>query len=104
MAFEKDNKFHASPQDPEADRKHHLGQYEYRDVTFVAADTDTVVTYQRLTPEDPQKVRFLDVNAGEGRIYRSRLGKRWERGFVVLRSDTAPYSTRILLFEERNEG
>lgn len=104
MAVEFENKFHVSPQDPEADKKHPIGEYEYVDVTFIAADTDQVVNYSIINPENPLDVRFLDINQGDARVYRSRAydSKQWNYGYVVLRCDTAGYTTRLMLFVERN--
>jgi hypothetical protein len=92
--------------------KQHLsdGQYEFVDVTFQAADTETVIPYTILTPEDPEEVRWLDVTPGSdasnvpAHVYRSGAPSRlaWNTGYIVLSSTLASYSTRLKLFVERS--
>lgn len=89
------------------------GEYEYLDVTFTAAATDTVIPYIIITPEDPETVRWMDVtrgavDAGGGTdtvasVYRSAQPSRipWARGYIVLRSSVAGYTTRLKLWVER---
>lgn len=79
-----------------------MGQYEYVDVEFVAADTDTVVKYEVLSPQDPESVRWLDITPHTGRVYRALAPNRtsWADGYVILRS-TVVGTTRLLLFLER---
>jgi hypothetical protein len=82
--------------------------YEYVDVTFTAAHTDTVIPYGRLSPASAQDVQWLDVTPNTvvsgsteeyAKIYQSQLSTRtaWEHGYVVLRATAAPYRTRLLL-------
>lgn len=89
------------------------GQYEFVDVTFTAANTDTVIPYTLLSPEDPESVRWLDVTAGAvnvggtdtvAHVYRSGLPSRqvWGDGYIVLRATVAGYATRLKLFIERS--
>ena len=88
------------------------GQYEFVNVTFQAADTDTIIPYTRLTPEDPTEVRWIEitpnaVNVGGTdtvpNLYQSALptAQAWVRGYIVLRSSVAGYTTRLKLFLER---
>ncbi len=79
-----------------------IGQYEYVDVTFAAADTDTVISYSIIRPEDFNSVRWIDVTPNAGRVYRAvdPNKRNWESGYVILRS-TAIGSTRLMLFLER---
>lgn len=89
-------------EDPETLRMLPLSQYEYVDVTFQAADTDTVVTYERLRPQDPESVRWLDITPHTGKVYRALAPNRtaWAYGYMILRSTVAG-PTRLLLFLER---
>jgi hypothetical protein len=88
------------------------GQYEFVDVTFPAAATDTVIPYTRLTPENPDSVRWVDITPGAvnnggsdavPQLYKSALpsAQAWAHGYIVLRSSVAGYSTRLKLFLER---
>jgi hypothetical protein len=88
------------------------GQYEFVDVTFQAAATDTVIPYTILNPENPDAVRWIDVTPGAinsggsdsvASVYRSVLpsAKPWAIGYIVLRCNAAGYSTRLKLFLER---
>jgi hypothetical protein len=88
--------------DPQLLRMLPQGQYEYVDVTFAAADTDTVITYSSLAPEDFNAIRWIDVTPGTGRVYRASNPDRttWKQGYVILRSTVAG-TTRLLLFLER---
>lgn len=88
-----------------------MGNYEYVDVTFGPADTDTPIPFTRLRTDDPQSVRWLDVSPGriDGvvvQVYRERGSRATLFGltYVVLRSTVANYTTRLLLFVERNEA
>jgi hypothetical protein len=87
-------------------------RFEFADVTFTAADTDVVIPYSRFRPVSPDDIRWLDispsaVNVGGvdtlPRLYKSALPSRklWARGYIVLRSSVAGYSTRLQLFAER---
>jgi len=89
-------------EDPQLLRMLPQGQYEYVDVNFVAADTDTVIAYSILKPQDFNAVRWIDVTPNVGRIYRAIDPNKlnWDSGYVILRS-TAIGSTRLLLFLER---
>lgn len=99
--------------DPQLLRHLSDGQYELVNVTFTAAATDTVIPYTKLAPTSPDDVRWIDVtpgaiDAGGGtdtvaHVYRSAQPARlaWQRGFIVLRSSVAGYSTRLKLFLER---
>lgn len=79
-----------------------FGQYEYVDVTFAAADTDTLIPYSILRPENVNAVRWLDVTPGAGRVYRAADPNRqsWGLNYVILRNSAAGV-TRLLLFLER---
>ncbi len=79
-----------------------FGQYEYVDVTFTVADTDTVINYNTLRPEDVNAIRWLDVTPSTARVYRAVAPNRtnWAPGYVILRA-TAACTTRLLLFLER---
>jgi hypothetical protein len=101
------------PEDPTIRREIPFKRFEYVDVTFGAADTDTVIPYTILRPNDVERVRWLDVTPNtvvtgtttETRVdvYRSNLPGRlaWGPGYVVLRATAANYTTRLLLFLER---
>lgn len=89
------------------------GQYEYVEVTFPAANTEVVIKYSNLRPENPESVRWIDITPGSvysggsenvATIFRSGNPSRkaWADGYIVLMSDVANYSTRLLLFLERN--
>jgi hypothetical protein len=89
-----------------------FGEYEYVDVSFAAADVDTVIPYSVLTPEDPNSVRWIDINPTtvwdgatdtRGYVYRSANPLRRDFGtnYIILRSNVAGYATRLLLFVER---
>jgi hypothetical protein len=79
-----------------------IGQYEYVDATFTAADTDTVITYSIIRPENPENVRWFDVTPHTGRVYRALAPNRtsWGQNYVILRS-TVVGPTRLMLFLER---
>lgn len=88
-----------------------MGNYEYVDVTFGPADTDMAIPFTRLRTDDPQSVRWMDVSPGRidgvvAQIYRERGSRATLFGltYVVLRSTVANYTTRLLLFVERNEA
>lgn len=98
--------------DPQLGRHLSDGQYEFVDVTFTAANTDTVIPYSVLKPEDPNDVRWFDVtqkavNVGGtdtlAHVYQSGLPSAlaWAQGYIVLRATVAGYSTRLKLFVER---
>jgi hypothetical protein len=76
-----------------------MGQYEFIDATFVAADTDTTLIYSILKPEDPNSVRWIDVTPTGNTIYRAQDPNkvRWENGYIILRATDA-CTTRLLLF------
>ena len=88
-----------------------FGQYEYVDVTFGAANVETLVPYKDLKPENPELVRFWDIykgsvySAGENPAHVYRSGdparKAWTLGTLALCSSVASYTTRLLLFLER---
>lgn len=87
-----------------------IGQYEYVDVTFQAADTETIIPHH-LTPDNPESVRWIDItpgsvySGGEGEVQVFRSGnpsrKSWGDGYIVLMANVAGYTTRLLLFVER---
>lgn len=89
-----------------------FGQYEYVDVVFPpVADTDQVINYTQLKPENVADVRWMDVTPKDiggspARVYQSSASTRkpFTSGYVVLRCDQASYATRLLLFTERVEG
>lgn len=87
-------------------------QTEFVAVTFGAADTDVTIPYQRLTPDDVEDVRWVDITPNSvyvsptdsvARVYRSTKPGRKDFGtkYVVLRCSVANYSTRLMLFVER---
>lgn len=98
-----------------------FGTYEYVDVTFQRQNTDTLIPYTRLKADNPEDIRYIDVRR-EGVvtdgvdeydllpefpiIYRLQKFSRkpWGRNYIFLRSSYAPYTTRLLLFVERNEA
>lgn len=116
--------------DNKVDKQSPFGQYEWVTVTFPAADTDVVIPYTRLKPESYDDVRWIDVAqrgtspqvlavntefiedlvqfvAGEVPIvYRAvnQDARAFGPGYVVLRCTVGAYTTRLLLFVERNEG
>lgn len=82
-----------------------FGQYEYVDVSFAAADTDTLIP-TTLKVENPKFVRWLDVTPNVGafvRIYRA-TGSEVVENNLKLRCNIANYATRLLLFVERSIG
>lgn len=80
-----------------------MGQYEFVDVTFAAADTDTVVPYSILHPQDFESIRWIDVTPQSGKVYRASDPNKtaWGNGYIILRN-TAAQTTRLLLFVERD--
>jgi hypothetical protein len=105
--------FSNSVQEQRMERKLPFGQYEYVDVEFPAANTEVVIRYNILRPEHPNDVKWLDIQPGSvysggsenpATIYRSANPSRkaWASGYVVLMANVAGYSTRLLLFTERN--
>ena len=87
-------------------------QYEYVDVYFPAANTDTRISFTRLKLDNPEEIRWLDITAGTvytggvdtvAHLYRSNSPTRgaFSSSSIVLRSTVAGYRTRILLFVER---
>ena len=94
------------------DRSIPYQRFEYVDVTFPAADTDVVIPYTKLRPADPSRVRWVDATPTavwngaadtHPHLYRSASPSRilWARGYIVLRSTVAGYTTRLLLTTER---
>lgn len=98
-----------------------FGQYEYVDVTFQRENTDTIIPYTRLVVDDPEEIRYLDIRQ-EARLYygadeydlpptiptiyrlQNKARKPWGPGYIVLRCNVPTYTTRLLLFTERNEA
>lgn len=87
--------------------------YEYVDITFGAADTDTVIPYTVIHPNDPTEIRWIDITPNSVYngsadvtpvLYRSASPTRmvWTSSAIFLRSSVASYSTRLLLFLERH--
>jgi hypothetical protein len=87
-------------------------RFEYVDVTFGLADTDQVIPYKNIRPNDLQTIRWIDITPGTvyngstetvAHVYRSNNPSRlpFGAGYIVLRSTVANYSTRLLLFLER---
>jgi hypothetical protein len=89
-------------EDPQLLRMLPQGQYEYVDVSFAMADTDTVIPTS-LVPEDPNSIRWIDVTPSSGKVYRASDPNRvaWQNGYIILRN-TEVQSTRLLLFLERD--
>ena len=90
-------------EDPQLLQMLPLGQYEYVDVTFAAADTDTTIPYTRLKTEDYNSVRFIDITPSTGKVYRAAHPNKtaWGLNYMILRC-TVAQTTRLLLFLERN--
>lgn len=93
------------------DRHHPFNQFEYVDVSFGAADTDTPVYYEIIRPNAASDIRFLDITQGAvytggsdtiPKIYLSNSPSRMAPGtnYFFLRSTIANYMTRLLLFVE----
>lgn len=90
-----------------------IGRYEYVDVTFAAANVETIIPHTRLTPPTPDDVRWLDIKptsvySGGSHlaplIYRNGNPTNpmpWGDGYIVLMCNLANYTTRLLLFVER---
>lgn len=89
-----------------------FAQTEYVDVEFGAADTDVIIRYERLTPEDVEDIRWIDITPNSvyvnptdspARVYRSSKPGRKAFGanYIVLRSTVANYTTRLMLFVEK---
>ena len=89
-----------------------FAQFEFIDVTFGAADTDEVITFKKIRPTLPDTVRWLDISPGTvytggidtvARIYRSSgpTRKAFTGKYIALRCSVAGYSTRLLIFTER---
>lgn len=87
-------------------------RFEYVDVTFQKANTDTVIPYSILRPNSIESIRWMDVTPGTvvsgssetpAYVYKSNLPSRlaWAPGYIVLRATQDTYSTRLLLFLER---
>lgn len=104
------------------EKKFPFGQYEYVDVTFQRQNTDTVIPYAHLDVDDPEQIRYIEVRR-EALVLHPRVDeydllpsfpiiyrlqnftrKPWTREYIVLRSSVAPYTTRLLLFVERNQA
>lgn len=79
-----------------------INTYEFVNVTFAAADTDTVIATTLVT-DSPNDIRWIDVTPGTGRVYRAADPNKtpWKNTYIILRS-SAIGSTRLLLFVERN--
>lgn len=81
-----------------------VGQYEYVDVEFGAIGQDTSVAYTNLKLDDLSKVRWIDISPNQlAQVYRSST-KPFGPGYIVLKCNVANYSTRLLLFTERNQS
>ena len=88
-----------------------MGQYEYVDVTFTAANTETIIKYSILRPATNEDVRWIDVKPSSvysgaeapATVFRSGNPTRmaWGTQYIALMSNVAGYSTRLLLFTER---
>jgi hypothetical protein len=87
-------------------------RFEYVDAVFQKADTDTVIPYKIIRPNDVEQIRWMDVTPSTvvsggsetpAYVYRSKLpsAQAWSPGYVVLRATQDTYSTRLLLFLER---
>ena len=94
------------------EQHHPQERFEFVDVTFTVANTDVTIPYTKFRPLDPNDIRWLDasltaVNVGGVDtlpvLYKSALPSRklWARGYIVLRSSVAGYTTRLYLFTER---
>ena len=94
------------------EQHHPQERFEFVDAEFTAADTDVVIRYTKFRPADPDDIRWMDVNPQAvnvggvdtiPRLYKSALPSRklWARGYIVLRSSVAGYTTRLYLFTER---
>ncbi len=86
------------------DKQSPWADYEFVDVTFsLGANVDHDVP-TRLTPEDPEAIRYQVVEADRAcDIYHNQAVGRatWQPGYVLLRSNTADAVVRLLLGVER---
>lgn len=80
-----------------------VGEYEYVNVTFPLAGNDVTIAYKKLHVDSPDDVRWLDVSPNGGKVFRNPT-TAFGPGYVKLRSDVSNYSTRLLLFTERNQS
>lgn len=78
--------------------------FEFVDVTFpVGANTDKDIR-TTLTPDDPNNIDYLVIRADRAcAVYHDQSGTRrvWQRGYVVLRCNTANAVCTIMLFIRR---
>lgn len=81
-----------------------VGEYEYVDASFVNANTDTVIAYKRLHVDNPEKVRWIDISPNRDASVFRGVNATFGPGYVKLQSNVANYSTRLLLFTERNQS
>jgi hypothetical protein len=82
-----------------------FGQYEYINVSFAAADTDTLVPVS-LKVEHPSQLRWVDITPNAGafvKIYIASAATLVD-GNLKLRCNVANYATRLLIFTERAEA
>ncbi len=88
-----------------------MAQYEYVDITFTAANTETSIRHN-LKVDSGDDIRWIDVtrgsvySAGEQPVTVFRSGnparKDWGSDYIFLMANVAGYTTRLLLFKERN--
>lgn len=79
-----------------------VAQYEYVNVTFTAINSDVIIPYTRLKPNDVNTIRWQPVSlSAAGIIYRDLSGtaKAWTSQYIILRSNIA-LTARLLLFLE----
>lgn len=100
------------PKDNAVERRLPFSRAEFVNVEFGAADTDVVVPYTALQPDDVEDVRWIDITPNSvyvsptdsvARVYRSSQPgrKAFGAGYIVLRCNVANYATRLMLFVER---
>lgn len=79
-----------------------FGEYEFINVSFTAADTDTRIPVT-LNVRSPRHLRWVDVtpNVGAGaQIYTVSSATQFD-GLLTLRCNVAGYATRLLVFSEQ---
>lgn len=81
-----------------------VGEYEYVDADFSAADTDVTIPYKKLHVDDVNDVRWIDISPNRNASVYRGANATFGPGYVKLRSSIANYSTRLLLFTERNQS
>lgn len=79
-----------------------FSQYQYVDVVFTTADSDTFIEHQ-LKTDDPEAIRYEVVSRDRaGDVYHdySAARRAWKPGYLLLRCATAGARVRLRLFTE----